>query len=383
MNWFNESKAMLVAKEINNPEFLVNKTKFQKIKKRIKKLLWEDVFSVEEILQFVYKERKKLRMSLNKWEDFWETIQTYFNNLFSQYDTNVIFSGLYGFIEKDGISSLENIAISKSISHEEVFNDLIIIEELINSNKICVNNWNKLIIPIYKLIKIKDQNNIKWYISLNIEKWNYEKTYFLLNIVFRSLRDIISEIFEIKYKNITKDYISDKLTWALSRKYFQDKLKNDLLNKKENEDIYILYMDIDNFKKINDNFWHITWDTILKQFVNWIKESIRKGIDYVWRWWWEEFIIVFKFNKENIDNNEDIKSLLKKKIEKINEAIQPKQHIEWIDKITFSWWISSANELDYKPFKDNIEKIIEKLLNIADKRMYSAKNSWKNKVNFK
>lgn len=371
MKDFSKAKTIVVAREINNPSFLIDKEKLEKIKKRTQNILQDKVFWIEKLLQIVYKERKKLKLSLDKGEDLPKIFQIYLDNVLAQYNSKIIFNWLYWYIENDDISKLENIVVSKKTSHENIFEELRRIK----------NNNSKIILPIYRLIKKNNKSNMKWYLSVDIKKWSYEKIFFLLNVIFWCLHDVINELFESKYKDITKESISDILTWTYTRKCFQEKLKADLLNKKENEELHIMFTDIDNFKNVNDTFWHNIWDKVLKQFSWWIRKSIRHGIDYVWRWWWEEFIIIFKFDKNRIDDDEDIKMIIEHKIKKIKKAIQPK-NIEWIGKITFSWWITSTNEIKYDSFKDNIENILTDLINKADKKMYKAKTSWKNKVNF-
>lgn len=356
---------MSIWKKINKPNLLLDKENFQKIQQRTSKLL-DEVFSIEELLKSVYSLKENLKKNLNKWQDLTNALQEYIDNILWIYNLKVKLNWLYLYTKHNNI-----IEIEKIIGNDE--NEDII--ESIQNNK---QNWDnsKLLLPIYKLIK--KENNIRSYISLQIIKWDYRKIFFILNVIFWALNNIINEIFELKYNNIIKNSKTDELTRTYTRWSLKKIIKNDILNKKINEEIYLMFLDIDNFKKINDTFWHDIWDEILKQFTLWIKNTIRHNIDYVWRWWWEEFIVVFKF--ENIDKDR-INQILEQKIQTIKNNIQPK-NIKWIDKITFSWWIVNTTEINYHNWKDNIEDILIKLINKADERMYKAKKTWKDKIVF-
>ena len=132
---------------------------------------------------------------------------------------------------------------------------------------------------------------------------------------------------------------------------------------------YYLLLDIDHFKKVNDTYWHVLWDSILKHFAQLLKKSIRKE-DSIFRYWGEEFAILTEPT-----TLEWIKVLAKK----INNIIE---NTPYIDKdkisypITVSIWISEfSKELCEKD--NNWEDVIKK----ADQALYNVKQSWRN--NFK
>ena len=374
MSSFSEKKAIALAKKIIDPINTSSSEKLETIKKRVDKNLWEDVFWIEDILELVYKEKKVLVRSINKGQDLYKSFQMYLDNVLQKYDLKVSFNWLYYHINNNkNISKLENII--KPPQNSKKFD-----EELRNykKRKDTLSNDNSMIIPIYNVVR-NSTNNIKWYLYVDIKEGDKDKIFFLLNVAFRSLHDIINEIFELKYKEISIKSMFDTLTWAYMRKTFEEILKKDLLDKEKDKDIYVMFIDIDDFSKVNNNFWHSIWDKVLKQFVLWIQKNIR-NVDYIWRWWWEEFIVVFNFDKEKIDNK-GIEKLLKTRFNKVIKNIQIKD-IEWPKNITFSWWIIWTNKIKYDPYKDNIHNVFELLITNADNLMYKAKKSWKNKVIF-
>jgi diguanylate cyclase (GGDEF)-like protein len=54
---------------------------------------------------------------------------------------------------------------------------------------------------------------------------------------------------------------------------------------------FYFIMDIDYFKKFNDEYWHQTWDAVLHHFAQLINKLLRNW-DNIYRYWWEEFSII-------------------------------------------------------------------------------------------
>ncbi len=121
----------------------------------------------------------------------------------------------------------------------------------------------------------------------------------------------------------------------------------------------VLFIDLDNFKQINDRYGHSVGDAVLKQFSHIIQQSIRKD-DYFGRWGGEEFLIIMKEAKLQD---------LKKRAQSLVSIIQ-KQHFEVVEHITISIGVSQAKGVE--TFDDVVQK--------ADKALYEAKKSGKNRV---
>jgi diguanylate cyclase (GGDEF)-like protein len=119
----------------------------------------------------------------------------------------------------------------------------------------------------------------------------------------------------------------------------------------------ILMIDLDFFKKINDEHGHIIGDKILLQFSSILSNALRAG-DIAARWGGEEFIVLLpKTNKE----------------QSVSSA---KRLIEAVEQYTFESSIRltiSVGISQYKP-NDNIESWIER----SDIALYQAKNEGRN-----
>lgn len=163
---------------------------------------------------------------------------------------------------------------------------------------------------------------------------------------------------DINAQNLTKIANTDYLTGVYSRGYGYSKL-NKLIDSRTTFSLGIL--DIDNFKKINDEYGHVIGDMVLSKLAEDIKASIRKD-DIILRFGGEEFIVVFPHTKKA-----DAKKVLDRI--RINTS---KVIVDNKVNFTFSAGVTSYNGVD------NIE--IDDLISKADKLLYKAKNSGKNKI---
>jgi diguanylate cyclase (GGDEF)-like protein len=88
----------------------------------------------------------------------------------------------------------------------------------------------------------------------------------------------------------------DSLTNIYNRRYFEEKL-NELIDQKK--DFTIFFLDLDDFKPINDKYGHLVGDEVLKIFVKKVKNVI-KETDFFARIGGDEFVLLI----ENINKKE-------------------------------------------------------------------------------
>ena len=107
------------------------------------------------------------------------------------------------------------------------------------------------------------------------------------------------------YTNITEQKeLSRKVEIdPLTGIYNRAKLHHLLMNKVEqayfeNTSFTVLFIDLDHFKSINDQYGHLEGDRVLIEFSTLIRESLRSS-DLFCRWGGEEFIIVLDKSDEN------------------------------------------------------------------------------------
>uniref|UniRef100_A0A7C2K485 Diguanylate cyclase n=1 Tax=candidate division WOR-3 bacterium TaxID=2052148 RepID=A0A7C2K485_UNCW3 len=114
-------------------------------------------------------------------------------------------------------------------------------------------------------------------------------------------------------RNLEKEAFLDPLTRVPNRRYVEKKLKEYLKNfRSRRKKFGILFIDLDNFKQINDTYGHLCGDRLLKAIGQTILMNI-KPIDTIGRYGGDEFVVVL----------EDItKTKLKKFAEKLLKLIK-------------------------------------------------------------
>ena len=97
---------------------------------------------------------------------------------------------------------------------------------------------------------------------------------------------------EIQNLRIEEAARRDPLTGARNRAGIRDELVREMKKARRGTETFsIVFIDIDHFKRINDNHGHSVGDTVLKQLVRELGSQIRHS-DYLVRWGGEEFMMV-------------------------------------------------------------------------------------------
>ncbi|MCW8911377.1 MAG: GGDEF domain-containing protein, partial [Gammaproteobacteria bacterium] len=105
-------------------------------------------------------------------------------------------------------------------------------------------------------------------------------------------QDELEEIVLQRTQQLETLAMTDDLTGALNRRKFYEILDHEIDRyKRYGTELSLLLIDIDYFKKVNDNFGHHAGDHILKNFSDLIQNLIRKS-DYFARIGGEEFAII-------------------------------------------------------------------------------------------
>lgn len=175
---------------------------------------------------------------------------------------------------------------------------------------------------------------------------------------------LVRDISELKRKQESIIYQSnhDPLTSLYNRAFAIDYLNQKLKEASRNKiATSVFFIDVDDFKKINDQYGHEFGDKVLISVANAITKTVRKK-DLVARFGGDEFIVVL----EDINNNQSLELVAKKFFNQLGEQ-ENKLHLP----ISVSIGISSCQN-------GNVSS--NKLISQADIAMYESKNQGKHTV---
>ncbi|MFZ7133407.1 MAG: GGDEF domain-containing protein [Eubacteriales bacterium] len=184
-----------------------------------------------------------------------------------------------------------------------------------------------------------------------------------------SLGKIYNQELKTAIENLNSLVIKDALTGIYNRRYIDDRLPVEIQrNKYKGSPLSIMMLDIDNFKKINDQYGHVTGDAVIKNVAKILKKCIRDEGDWVARYGGEEFLICLPdtADKYALKIAERIKRII---------SMHPiyKSGINDLN-ITFSMGIHTITIKDY----NNIS--VEDLIHRADIKLMEAKRCGKNMI---
>lgn len=157
----------------------------------------------------------------------------------------------------------------------------------------------------------------------------------------------------------------DSLTGVYNRKYFMHELEYiiDGNRRDDSEECALLYIDLDNFKQVNDAMGHAAGDQVLRDVTTIIKERTRKS-DLVARLGGDEFAIIIR--NITIDTVEQISNSFREKIKKY--VYKQNDH-------TADIGCSVGIAMLHQNYQSADEVLVD-----ADKALYEAKRSGRNKV---
>jgi len=157
---------------------------------------------------------------------------------------------------------------------------------------------------------------------------------------------------------------TDPLTAILNRRAFYDLAELELNKaRRYQKPLSVLYLDVDNFKKINDRLGHHVGDALLCSAAKMIKSNIR-AIDIMGRFGGDEFVILLA------ETGPESVALIARKLR--DKLLLLMQNKNW--PATFS---IGAVTFESPP------ESVEQLIIAADGQMYNAKMNGKNRIHYK
>lgn len=138
---------------------------------------------------------------------------------------------------------------------------------------------------------IDKQDKVIWLLSTQIDKEKDES---------KKILDSYNQAkFEIE--KLDEEASTDALTGLKNVRWLQKEI-NRLITKYQNNKLLtwvsVSILDIDDFKKINDQFWHWNWDNILKNLALLLQNYFWNEDFSIFRKWGEEFVIISEIDNK-------------------------------------------------------------------------------------
>ncbi|MEN8166853.1 MAG: EAL domain-containing protein [Pseudomonadota bacterium] len=179
----------------------------------------------------------------------------------------------------------------------------------------------------------------------------------------RETRDLVDAFAEMRRhvhsRQRSLDHMAhhDALTQLPNRVLFRDRLKHALeMASRSNYLVGLMFLDLDNFKKVNDSLGHLVGDELLKIVAERLQALVRTS-DTVGRLGGDEFVILV----EGLADQNDIIPLVEKALADLEEPIRIADH---------ELCISTSIGIALAPYE---ETTAEHLIGDADSAMYEVK----------
>ncbi|MDO8455128.1 MAG: diguanylate cyclase, partial [Sulfurimonas sp.] len=225
------------------------------------------------------------------------------------------------------------------------------IKEALNFLK---NKHYKRVVVVDNDGKLSGTISQKELISLTYSKWA---------VLMKEYQEELSEI-NVLLEDKNREYETiasiDSLTGLYNRyKFSKLYLSSFLAMRQRHNEMSLIMLDIDFFKKVNDTYGHNTGDKVLVQVSHALLKTLR-NIDIVCRWGGEEFVVLLP--AASLENAYSLAQNIKTYIEELE--------IDVVGHITASFGVAQVLE------SDDMQSVIDR----ADKALYLAKKSGRNCV---
>ncbi|SIN95784.1 diguanylate cyclase [Halodesulfovibrio marinisediminis] len=162
---------------------------------------------------------------------------------------------------------------------------------------------------------------------------------------------------------LRKEVLTDELTGIGNRRYAEITMRNlDHAMEQNLAPFGILFIDIDDFKSVNDTYGHQIGDKVLRMVAQTLTKSLR-FLDVICRWGGEEFVI---FVPNTTINNLTVMAERLRRLVERSWLMHEKQKISVT--ASFGGAISQRNEYSFA------------VLTRADRKLYHCKNAGRNRI---
>jgi len=265
----------------------------------------------------------------------------------------------------------------------QVENDFNVVEEL--SKDYFPEEKRPHFLHLYKKVKtcwnqLKNEKNNKAMLTLSEKCWNeadkltnfvalvseYKNNKLLKNVLlitfitaFLILLIILFVYFMIK-KGLEREKIIDPLTKLYNRRHFLEKINYFIdIYERYKRPFSLIFLDIDDFKKINDTYGHQKGDEILRNLSKHILSKLRHT-DFAFRYGGEEIVILLPETEiyEAFQIAERLRQTIKKQIQIKSKPVTVSMGVGTYQGEGMFSFIERVDEAVYKAKKSGKDKVI-------------------------
>jgi diguanylate cyclase (GGDEF)-like protein/PAS domain S-box-containing protein len=156
---------------------------------------------------------------------------------------------------------------------------------------------------------------------------------------------------------------TDALTNVSNRRAVETQLRAALGESSPSIAAGLLFIDIDNFKQVNDTYGHEVGDQVLVMVAATLKHNLRKS-DIIGRWGGEEFLVIL----HDLEGTNELLSLA----EKLRMLVECSR----LDLPNFSLTVTISVGATLLSSQDTLESVVKR----ADELMYQSKQAGRNRI---
>lgn len=208
----------------------------------------------------------------------------------------------------------------------------------------------------------------------------YTGTFSYMDVIRAGASDFISKPFntdelEAKINRIIREHQlikklehlsnCDPLTELFNRRYFDQKIKEELHRaQRQNYPLFLIMLDVDNFKSYNDRHGHQCGDLLLMTVGSILHKSTRADVDLIFRHGGDEFSVITPH-------------ITREQVATVGERIIKSFADSNFDNTGLSLGIA-----EFAPASSHLEEDVITLINRADAAMYQGKTTGRNRMVF-
>lgn len=176
---------------------------------------------------------------------------------------------------------------------------------------------------------------------------------------------IASSAEERVMRQLYESSVKDPMTQVFNRQYFEAQLTSELsFALRHHTELSLLVVDLDYFKKVNDTYGHLAGDAVLRSAAEVLQSQLRTE-DTLARYGGEEFVVLLR----GVALTDAVRAA-----ERLRSAVERASFTYGSQVIPVTLSIGCASVADCG------EASPEVLIEIADRRLYAAKNNGRNRV---